>query len=177
MKKWIGTLFVLMALAFQQLFSQPAVGELSRKAYSSGCMYIELFGTGLLYSLNYEIRFAENWSGRVGFTQFSIPTIFEPELDLSVTGFPVLLNYLTGSNGHYFEMGAGVLILKISLTGKELWLGMDVDGHANRVIGAAAFGYRYQPSKGGFLFRIGVTPLFHPGGVKFLGGLSVGASF
>jgi hypothetical protein len=177
MKKMTGTMFVLMVLAFRPLFSQPAVEEQPRKPYSSGCFYLELLGTGLLYSINYEHRFAENWSGRAGFTRFSIPTIFEPELDLSVTGFPVLLNYLAGSDGHYFEMGAGVLILRLSLTGRELWLGMNVNGHVNRVIGAAAIGYRYQPSKGGFLFRIGVTPLFHPGGVKISGGLSVGAAF
>jgi hypothetical protein len=91
---------------------------------------------------------------RADFTRFTIPTIFEPGLDLSVNGFPVLLNYLAGSNGHYFEMAAGMVVLKLNLTGREFWLGMDVNGHATGVIGAGSIGYRYQSIKGGFLFRI-----------------------
>jgi len=177
MKKMTGMMIVLLALAFRALFSQSVVEKQSGEAYSRNCIYLELLGTGLLYSINYEHRFAEHWNGRVGFTRFSIPTIFEPEMDLGITGFPVLLNHLSGSNSHHFEIGAGVLVLKLNLTGREIWLGMNVNGHATKVIGAASIGYRYQPLKGGFLFRIGATPLIHPGGIKISGGLSLGAAF
>jgi hypothetical protein len=177
MKKMAGMITVLIALVCRPLYAQTVIERQTSGAYSKNCIYLELLGTGLLYSVNYEHRFAEHWSGRVGFTRFSIPTIFEPELDLSVTGFPVLMNYLAGSNGHYFEMGAGAMVFKLNITGRELWLGMDVNGHATEVIGAMSIGYRYQPAKGGFLFRIGVTPLIHPGGMKISGGLSLGAAF
>jgi hypothetical protein len=117
MKKMTGTIFILLALACRPLFSQQAVEKQSRDAYSRNCIYLELLGTGLLYSINYEHRFAEHWSGRVGFTAYSIPGILiaEPEVSMDFLGFPVLLNYLAGSNGHYFEIGAGVLVLNLLL--------------------------------------------------------------
>ena len=179
MKKTAGTMFVLLALACRPLFSQPAIEKQSREAYSRNCIYLELLGTGLLYSVNYEHRFAEHWSGRVGFTAYSIPGILlaEPEVSMDFLGFPVLLNYLAGSNGHYFEIGAGVLVLNLSLNGRKIWSGMDVNGQLTTVSGAAAIGYRYQPTNGGFLFRIGLTPWFHHGGSKILGGLSLGVAF
>jgi hypothetical protein len=54
---------------------------------------------------------------------------------------------------------------------------MDVNGQLTVVTGAAAIGYRYQPTNGGFLFRIGLTPWFHSGGAKISGGLSLGVAF
>jgi hypothetical protein len=64
MNKMTGTMFVLLALASRSLFSQPAVKTRSGEAYSKNGVYLELLGTGLLYSVNYEHRFAEHWSGR-----------------------------------------------------------------------------------------------------------------
>jgi len=43
--------------------------------------------------------------------------------------------------------------------------------------GTATIGYRYQQNDGGFLFRIGFTPLFGSGGFQPWGGLSLGFSF
>jgi hypothetical protein len=49
MKKLTGTLFVLMMLVCRPRFSQPAIEIQSGEAYS----------------INYEQRFAEHWSGRI----------------------------------------------------------------------------------------------------------------
>ena len=43
--------------------------------------------------------------------------------------------------------------------------------------GTATIGYRYQPSNGGFLFRIGFTPFFAEDGFAASGGISLGFSF
>jgi hypothetical protein len=179
MKKMFGTLFILLALICAPLFSRTALEKQPIRTYSKNCLYLELLGTGILYSVNLEHRFAKHWSGRVGFTTFSISdaAFAEPELRTSFLGFPVLMTYLAGSRSHFLELGAGVLVLNIGLNGRDIWFGMDVNGQMTAVLGAAAIGYRYQPVNGGFLFRIGLTPLTSFSRSIVLAGMSLGAAF
>jgi hypothetical protein len=170
MKRMTGTMFVLLALACPPLFTQPAVEKQSSKAYLRNCIYFELLGTGILYSVNYEHRFAEHVSVRMGFTKYSIPIFPVPETNVNVLGFPVLLSYLAGSGGHYFEMGAGALIFNMGLN----FFALEGVDQKKSVLGAGVIGYRYQPMKGGFLFRITLTPLTRFSRTVILGGLSLG---
>jgi hypothetical protein len=179
MKKLFETMFILLVLTCAPLFSQTAIERQPIRTYSRNCLYLELLGTGILYSVNLEHRFARHWSGRVGFTTFSVSdAVFaEPELSTNFLGFPVLMTYLAGSRSHFLEMGAGVLVLNVSVDGRDIWFGMDVNGQMTAVLGAAAIGYRYQPANGGFLFRIGLTPLTSFSSSIVLVGMSLGAAF
>ncbi len=122
--------------------------------------YLELLGNGLLYTFNLDHRFTEHVSGRVGLGAFGGAAV------------PVMANYLTGTGSHHLEAGIGPLFVYLpedSEASEEL---EDVEG--TTVLGTATLGYRYQRRRGGFIFRIGFTPIFGANGVLPWAGVSVG---
>ncbi|HET7898899.1 MAG TPA: hypothetical protein VFL47_14540, partial [Flavisolibacter sp.] len=68
---------------------------------------------------------------------------------------PLSLNYLIGRDSHFIEVGAGTTYV----TGSP-----DIfdDGESN-FVHHINLGYRYQPTRGGFFFRGGYSPLFYQG--------------
>lgn len=126
----------------------------------------EIGGPGI-FSLNYDQRFRGQKGlgfragmGGIGFLTSGIFTV------------PVGLNYLTGSNGNYLELGAG--ISAITLTDGEDFF----ENNSSGVFGHVTFGYRYQPIKKGFTARVFVSPLITGAGVfPFYGGISAGFKF
>jgi hypothetical protein len=87
---------------------------------------------------------------------------------------PVTLNYLIGNGSNKFEIGAGIDYLSVS--GGSIF-GLHANASESKVFGTATIGYRYQQADGGFLFRIGFTPVFGENGLQPLGGLSLGFTF
>ena len=141
--------------------------------YARNSLFLELFGNGGLYSINYERMLNKNLHARVGFATFT-STIFM-NLETSVTTFPLLLTGTTGKKKSHFEFGGGVM------TGR-----LKYDFESFTIVDLTAFiGYRYQPIGKGFLFRIGLTPFYslddkadYPDEGFFLsGGLSLGYHF
>ncbi|MDO4771335.1 hypothetical protein [Porphyromonas sp.] len=141
--------------------------------------FVEAGGAGVSFlSFNFESRFAHQLNGlgaRVGasFLSFSEERVFT---------LPVQLNYLLGSRGKYFEMGIGAtLFYGYSDPSSSLGGITDQKNYFN-ILGTTTFGYRYQPVKGGFMFRVGFSPLFlHEEGefifVPYMPYLSFGYSF
>jgi len=134
-------------------------------------IYLELMGSGGLYSLNYDRMFTPNIGGRIGFSYFSFTSdnFFFPSVDMYM--FPISLNYFAGEGNSKFEIGSGVTIV----TGTADWFG--VKGSGSAIAGIFNIGYRYQQSEGGFLFRIGLTPILSSTGIHPWGGLSIGTAF
>ena len=130
-------------------------------------VYAEAGGPGLLFSANYDTRFSKKengWGGRagVGFVVGVGP--------IAGISFPLGVNYLAG-NRHYFEGGAGITFSTVTS-------GLDnVNGSSSFFFGHISAGYRYQPKKNGFLFRIAVDPLFSSDGIFFWAGLGMGYKF
>jgi hypothetical protein len=131
-------------------------------------------GQCFLYSINYDRRLWPNISIRVGFSNWSIPFFLFAEGNLSFTGFPVTVNYLTGEGTAHLEVGIGIIPATVSFQGRDVFFGSEVDGRANTVLGTATLGYRSQARDGGFVFRIGLTPLFTFKEAQLWGGLSLG---
>ena len=75
---------------------------------------------------------------------------------------PAQINYLWGSRGRYFEMGAGATFFHgySGMFGGRSYDGGDSKDSYTKLIGTLTFGYRYQPVKGGFMFRFGFAPFF-----------------
>jgi len=129
-------------------------------------IYGEIGGPGIL-SLNYDQRFKGQkglgfrvGAGGIGF------------LTSGVFAIPVGLNYLSGSNGHYLELGAGASAITIT-DGEDFF-----ENSSSTVFGYLNFGYRYQPEKNGFTGRVFVSPLITGAGVfPFYGGISFGFKF
>jgi hypothetical protein len=128
-------------------------------------MYFELGGPGLA-SINFDTRFGNReggLGGKIGIGGFSI------DGDGAVF-VPIAINYLLGKDGkNYFEIGGGVTPVFISDGSEDNFT--STFGHLN-------FGYRLQPSKGGFTFRAFISPVFGSWGFfPYWGGVSFGYKF
>jgi len=133
--------------------------------------YLEVAGSGGLYSINYDRLFTENIGLRVGFMYFSADW-FGFFSDVEMFMVPTTLNFLVGSGKDKFEIGAGPVYVSES-TG---FFGSDpVSGSG--VLWTGNIGYRYQKNEGGFMWRIGFTPFFGGGKLFPSGGISLGYSF
>jgi hypothetical protein len=164
MKKIIVLIAVLLSCLNLPSVSQPLDQE-----YTHHAVYLEVGGQGILYTVNYDYRFTKFFAGRVGFTHFTIPAFFIS--DLTITGFPLMGEFLIGGVDHFFEIGLGVMP-----TIGETSFGF-FSSTKSGLIGTANIGYRYQPADGGFLFRASI-PVFVTGkGARVWGGVSFGYAF
>lgn len=140
---------------------------------SHNTLYMELFGNGLTYSLNYDMRFSgkpDGLGGRVGIGYFAIDGI-------SLATVPLMVNYLMGKNGKYFEVGAGATYLSAADRQNSNPTGSPIN-RGTGWLGSLSFGYRSQPIDGGFLFRAGLTPFFDRSSfMPFWPQVSVGYAF
>ena len=145
--------------------------------------YAEVGGPGILFSTNFDSRFAKSslgWGGRIGLgfvtadEETEVNGNYSYDL-VSVVTIPVQVNYIFGKteSPHTFEVGAGV-----TYVGKKLDI-FDSFSRNKRtnLFGTAAFMYRRQPLNGGFTWRIGFTPLIANGYVQASGAVGVGYSF
>lgn len=135
-------------------------------------IYFEALGNGGLYSVNYDRLLTDNFGIRAGFMYLSkIDIFFVAAEDILI--FPATLNFFVGEK-HKLELGAGLVFASVSNTSA---FGFKSDSGGSNIVGTATIGYRYQKPDGGFLFRIGFTPLFGTGGFEPWGGISLGFSF
>jgi len=137
-------------------------------------IYLELLGNGGFYSVNYDRQFSDDFGARIGFMYVEDFLFFT---DVKILLIPITLNYLIGSGNNKLELGGGPLIGFES--GRDSFLGLSEGekSSGSRIGATATIGYRYQKSDGGFLFRIGFTPLFTSEGILPWAGISLGFSF
>lgn len=118
-------------------------------------VYFLIGGSGPLLSVNYDRRFQK----RVNGAGFAVGLGFFGESGISIFSVPVSVNYLFGQDSHFLEIAAGATF--ISAKSADIFGGGSSSGsglfyHINA-------GYRYQPTRGGFFFRGGISPLFFGG--------------
>jgi hypothetical protein len=111
---------------------QAAVAE-PRTARNA--VFLEMGGSGLFLSVNYDRMLSDYFSLRVGIGGIVV------EGDRALT-FPILFNLLLGPPSDKLEIGAGISLL----------------GPGAATFIALAVGYRYAPTKPGPSFRVGATP-------------------
>lgn len=142
----------------------------SREGTARNTVYLELGGSGLLYSLNAEHLFSNRLALRVGVSYTSI-------LGGSILTVPSTASVLIDLPDPEtdMEVGAGLTLI----AGEE---------HP-RIIGTGIIGLRYQPQNGDFFFRFAFTPFFVKndedvgsgffslGGIPFRPALAFGYSF
>jgi hypothetical protein len=138
----------------------------SVNAQAAKSLYFELGGPGLA-SFNFDTRFGnreDGLGGRVGVGGFSID-------GESLVFIPVGVNYLLGKDQkNYFELGGGVTPV--------IYSGTATEDNFTSTFGYLNFGYRMQPSRGGFTFRAFITPVFGSFGFfPYYGGVSFGYKF
>jgi hypothetical protein len=142
-------------------------------------VYLELGGNGLWYSLNYERILPQNIALRVGTSYMSMSASSgTANASISSFGVPLTASYLgLGGANHKFELGGGILFEKFS--------GQASSGFGEKAEGGGLFpmatfiaGYRYAPARGGFNFKLALTPVWHPDlGTFMWGGMAFGVGF
>ncbi len=159
------------------LLPLDAAAQSKRTAFNT--IFVELGGNAVLYSLNYERITAQDIALRVGFSYLSLTaTSGSAGASASAVGIPITASYLgLGSASSKFELGGGILLERFSGAsstgfGDEIEVGVFVP------MATFIAGYRYAPVNGGFNFKVGFTPVYHPD-VGFFpwGGLSFGYGF
>ena len=144
---------------------------------ANNAVYAEGGGPGLLYSLNYERIVAASVALRVGVSSLTISgSSFAGEESapkVRIFFLPLTASYLFGRT-HSFELGAGAT----PMYAQSLRADGSVSADDLAVFGSALAGYRYQSLHGGFLFRIGASPLINQvGSVLPSAYVSLGATF
>ena len=114
-------------------------------------VYLNLGGASPLIGVFYDRRFAN----RVNGFGFSTGLGYWGSSDGSVFSIPLSFNYLFGKQTHFIEMAAGTTYV----TSSEDFFDTDESGFIHHI----NLGYRHQPTRGGFFFRGGYSPLFFGG--------------
>jgi hypothetical protein len=116
-------------------------------------IYFMIGGSGPLFSVNYDRRFQKKVNG----FGFVAGVGFYGESGISIFSIPVSINYLIGRSNHFLELAAGTTFISAKTDiFAESNSGSGFIHHVNA-------GYRYQPTRGGFFFRGGISPLFAQG--------------
>ncbi|SJZ32273.1 hypothetical protein SAMN02745205_00267 [Porphyromonas cangingivalis] len=145
-------------------------------------IFVEAAGLGLTpLSLNFETRFdrrLNGWGLRVGGSYYGSGSN-------GVVTVPIQVNYLLGRRGRYFEMGAGATFMRGHYSLYDTGcVRRHRSGSDFNLAGTLTLGFRYQPVKGGFMFRVGFSPILTTKGeanklifVPYIPYLSLGYSF
>lgn len=144
MKKYMFVL-LLTASFSHRLFAQME----DKVAYRAG--FVELGGPSIVFTFNYDFRFDKTMPDglglRAGIGGYAVGESYEVSV-------PVMVNYLAGKRGKYFEAAGGAIFAKST---------MDILFLREKsfpIAGAVYLGYRIQPADGGFVFRAGLPFIF-----------------
>jgi len=169
--KWMATLTLMLAS-----LSMTAQDSLEMRPKPDHSLSLELFGAHNTVGINYDRRFKGGNDGlgfRVGlgygYSESSYFMFLSHNIhDIAV---PLEINYLLGKGRHHLELGLGASLGYYSetyyLDKAYVPEGMSQYNYTLRhsTFGYFMFGnvgYRLQ-TKGGFQFRVGITPSFHFG--------------
>lgn len=129
-------------------------------------LFLEIFGSGGLVTVQYERIFSETIVLRGGVGYFS-------NIHSRGMSFPLEVMFLSGKGRGKFEIGGGATYYDVAGDGDEDSF-FDLENSGFR--GTLFFGYRYI-SLEGYIYRIGFTPVFSSDDVYPYSGFSVGATF
>lgn len=162
---------LLLSLTISSLVhaQQDAIGPTE---FARNSIFVELGGNGILYSFNYDRKFTNHVSGRIG-GMFATLKDENSDERIGLLLVPTMVNYLIGSGSSRIELGLGLLW---GYANGEL---DDVGSFSGFGLGGATstIGYRLQPVDGGFNFRVALTPFVTSDGFQLWGGLGFGFGF
>ncbi len=111
-------------------------------------LFMELYGRGIVYSVNYDCRFQKKLKG-MGFSAGVGGLVIA---GISFVAVPLTINDLIGDNGHYFELGGGVTFTSGNFVDFN-----HIRTGGSSMLGTVTLGYRRQPVAGGLNFRGGIN--------------------
>ena len=114
-------------------------------------VYFQVLGSGPILSVMYDRRLGKKVNG----LGFAVGLGYWGEDGDNIFSIPVQLNYLFGRQTHFIELAGGTTYV----TAAESFFDTESSGFIYHI----NLGYRHQPTKGGFFFRGGYSPLFYDG--------------
>jgi hypothetical protein len=160
-------LLVVVCVSSVRAQDQGAVGTARPEAgiTAPNAIYVELLGSGLIYSINYDRLFTDYFGARIGIG-------YLPDGSLSLTTIPITASFFPfGASSSKLEIGAGVVQASLGSTK----VGKTTGGTYLGYVGI--LGYRFEPRDGGFLFRFAFTPFILNGHFQPYLGISAGFAF
>jgi hypothetical protein len=146
-------LLFVFTLFLVHLFAQSEEPTFERRGHGT---FFELGGAGFSYTFNYESRFGESNRGLgarvgIGFSSLS---------DISCFTLPVHINYLLGKKDgkHYLEIGAGYTYIDLREM-DDYRINDELIYFEGTSFASFSLMYHRHPPLGGFLWKIGFTPL------------------
>ncbi|MFN2239906.1 MAG: hypothetical protein ABR524_10990 [Thermoanaerobaculia bacterium] len=132
--------------------------------------YLELGGSAIGGSFNYERRFTEQWVGRAGLSWITGETSEGTDTTFIV---PLTASHVNRPwSSHHMELGGGVTLVVGDR--QDFWAVFDDDEQVADAFLTGIIGYRYQKPAGGFQFRAVLTPVLGDGTAALWGGVSFG---
>lgn len=155
------SLLVLLGLSSLSVLGQQS----NQSALKRNSIFLELAGSGLIYSLNLDHLISEKVAARIGFSHISGDGFLD-----TFTTIPLGVSTLKPINAknHFFEYGLGSTFV------------LNLDDDETYFFPGPILGLRGQDIlNGGGFWRITLTPFFDPQDNEFYfwGGVSVGRSF
>ena len=147
---------IYLGLAAASAIASLSVGAQAMPAVAvpRNAVYLELLGSGGVFSLNYERLVRERVAFRVGAGSWTSDDVFGAG-ETTITTLPVTVSLVTGRDRHFVELGGGILLGR-----KRFESSFGDPGRSTSIFSLSGLlGYRYQQPGGGFLFRSGFTPL------------------
>lgn len=142
-------------------------------------IYLELFGSGFVYTLNYERAISDNLHLRIGGGYIGWQGLNDS--GLKIFSIPVLMNKLYGKKNAKLELGAGFVITNSDLNlGKDRDTGRDSNFRLSlnnfAITSTVSFRYEFKNNR---IFRIGLNPQYQFGNTGLLTGFAAtpGISF
>jgi hypothetical protein len=133
----------------------PCVAQAPVAPAARNAVFVELLGTGGLYSVNYERMLTEHLGLRVGYAAWNSPLLFEGTPPDRYQTLPVSMSYLLGMGERKLELGGGIMFGQGTFDRSS-----DTKRDFSFRSLTAIVGYRSQPRDGGYLFRVGATPFY-----------------
>lgn len=135
---------------------------------SKNHLFLELFGNGILYSVNYERLLSDNFASRIGYSYMP---------DLIYSTIPITASYIMGSGSSKAEAGMGITITTSIFEGV---FGKRKEKQTYLLL-TGVFGIKYYRPRGGYTVKITFTPFYSPhlkpSRFQLYGGISIGYGF
>lgn len=146
--------------SFQQNADSSSMTSEVSLPVAKNAIFAELGGNGIALSLNYERFVIPNLAIRIG--------VGAGVYDFTI---PFMVNWYQGSTAKELELGIGLVLLPV-------WSGSF--GEQGSTLVALTVGLRHQPTAGGLMMRLSLTPFYDPSQNKYKvlwGGVSIGMAF
>jgi hypothetical protein len=159
-------------------------GSKEKGREAKNAIYLDLAGPGLIYSINYDREIIPDLSARIGLSYLSLGASSSDgsaSVSFSYLAIPITASYLgIGSTDNMLELGGGPVIMNFKGSGivESNDESVSAGGSVTTLALTGMAGYRHQPADGGFVFRVGASPMMVLG-ANFVpwGYLSLGAAF